>query len=202
MLQSRASPGLHGIKPWLCENLVDLHTTVFTTYDDKRLMAYSGAIIVVGTAKRITQETIGFLIEMDDTKTLFAKQFYPSTVATWHRQDALKAIESNRPLLSVMESRERAAKPPQRRGSKAIVRELISAEFTKKNGRFEELDTAIQEALVLEASIFGGIPQIVERFYETAFEIYNSSLRAPDQTRRLIALWQERNTVIRDHTKR
>ena len=66
-------------------------------------MAYSGAIIVVGTAKRITQETIGFLIEMDDTKTLFAKQFYPSTVATWHRQDALKAIESNRPLLSVME---------------------------------------------------------------------------------------------------
>ena len=180
-MQGRASPGFHGIKPWLCDNLVDLNTTAFTTYDDKRLMACSGAVIVVGTAKRITQETIGFLIEMDYAKTLFAKQIYPSAVATWHRQDAAKAIASNQSLLSIMESRERAAKPPRRQSSKAIVSELISAEFTKRNGRFEELDTTIQEALLLEASIFGGVPQIVTMFYRTALEIYNSSLRASDQ---------------------
>jgi hypothetical protein len=150
MMQGRASPGFHGIKPWLCDNLVDLNTTAFTTYDDKRLMACSGAVIVVGTARRITQETIGF--------------------------------------------------PPRRQGSKAIVRELISAEFTKKNGRFEELDRTVQEALLLEASVFGGIPNIVTIFYQTAFEIYNSSLRASDQTSRLIEVWQQRSARIRDRT--
>jgi hypothetical protein len=137
---------------------------------------------------------------MDHAKTLFAKH-YPSAVATWHKQDTLKAIASNQSLLSIMESRERAAKPSRRQGSSAIVRELISAEFTKRNGRFEELDTTVQETLLLEASVFGGVPQIVTMFYQTAFEIYNSSLRASDQTRRLIEVWQQRGALIRDHTK-
>jgi hypothetical protein len=198
MTPGRAIPAFNVIKPWLCRNLVDLNTTVLATYDDRRLMASSGSLIVVGTARRITQETIGFLVEMDDSSMLAAKQFCPSTVATWHKQDALAAIKSSRSLVSVMETREKAAKPLRHDGSAAIVKTLVSAEFAKKNGRFEELDRDIQEAIILEASVLGQIPKIVETFYDSASKIYKSSLRASDQTRRLIEVWQQRGTLMRD----
>jgi hypothetical protein len=193
MTQGLAIPAFNVIKPWLCRNLVDLNSTVLATYDDKRLMAGSGSLIVVGTARRITQETIGFLIEIDDSSMLAAKQFCPSTVATWH----IAAIKCSRSLISVMEAREKAAKPLRHDRSAAIVKTLISAEFAKKNGRFEELDKDIQEAIILEASVLAQIPKIVETFYDSASEIYKSSLRASDQTRRLIEVWQQRGTLIR-----
>jgi len=198
MKQSHAFPAFDAIKPWLRRNLVDLNTTVFATYDDKRLMANSsGAIIVVGTAKRITQETIGFLIEIDHARILLTKQFRPPRVATWHKQDALKAIEANRSLISIMEARERTTKPSQHKKSNITVTALVSAEFAKKNCRFEELDKNIQEAIILEASLFGRIPRIVEAFYETASQIYKSNVRATEQTRCLIEAWRQRGDLFR-----
>jgi hypothetical protein len=68
--EKRAFSALNAIKPWLQQQLVDLDTAVFSTYEDKRLMAKSGAMIIVGVAKRITQEGIGFLFEMDHGRIL------------------------------------------------------------------------------------------------------------------------------------
>src|SRR3984893_7901321 len=145
--ESRAFSTFDAIKPWLQEHLVDLDMAVFSIYEDKRLMASSGAMIIVGTAKRITQETIGFLVEMDYGRILSTKQFYPEGVATWHKQDSATALELQQPLLAIMEHRERTHQR-QRQAVDGDVIAQISVEFAKRKGRFEDLDTKIRETIL------------------------------------------------------
>jgi hypothetical protein len=194
---SRAFSAFDSIKPWLQQNLVDLDTAVFSTYEDKRLMASSGAMIIVGTAKRITQETIGFLVEMDYGRILSTKQFYPEGVATWHKQDSATALELQQPLLAIMEHRERTHQR-QRQAVDGDVAAQLSTEFAKRKGRFEDLDTKIRETILLEAAMFDRIPRIVEMFYETASMVYDPAGSWNEQTRRLIEVWEQRGDLYRD----
>src|ERR1700730_14273165 len=195
--ESRAFSTFDAIKPWLQEHLVDLDMAVFSIYEDERLMASSGALIIVGTATKITQETIGFLIEMDYGRILSSKQFYPEGVATWHKQDAVTAIELGEPLLDIMEHRERAHAQRQKTVG-SDIKAQISAEFAKRKGRFETLDSKIQETILLEATMFNRIPRTVEMFYETASTAYDPRGFWKEQTRRLVEVWEQRGNLYRD----
>jgi hypothetical protein len=114
-------------------------------------------MIIVGVAKRITQEGIGFLVEMDYGRILVTKHFNLEGIATWHRQDTATAIELNQPLLTIMEHRERTHERQQQAAAGTDIKAQVSAEFAKQKGRFEALDTRIQETILLEAKLFSRV---------------------------------------------
>jgi hypothetical protein len=119
-------------------------------------------------------------------------------VATWHKEDSATALELQQPLVAIMEHRERTHQRQRQKTVGSDIKAQISAEFEKRQGRFEVLDSKIQETILLEAEMFNRIPRTVEMFYETASMVYDPAGSWNEQTRRLIEVWEQRGSLYRD----
>lgn len=88
---------------WFSAKNINSSSLIFSSYDNPALTRNPGATVLVGTAKNMNGDDLGFVIEVISGKGVLVGEFLnPWGIATWHRMASQDALLYGKPLIDVL----------------------------------------------------------------------------------------------------
>lgn len=90
-------------EPWLSARGINRDSLMFNVYSEPGLARTNGAVVIVGNGHRTDGSDVGVVVEvLPGSGVVAGEELIPPGIATWHRDAALTAARTQRPLMDVL----------------------------------------------------------------------------------------------------